>query len=77
MTNEKHQPPTRQQPGSEDDFMVELVVQGQKLRPVPERSLVENSGFFRDIFNKMQQQQSATEAVANPTMDNGDTVGLV
>ena len=74
MTNEKHQP---RQPCPEDDFVVELVVQGQKLRPVPERSLVENSGFFRDIFNKMQQQQSTTEAAANPTMDNGDTVGQV
>ena len=41
----------------EEDFLVELVVQGQKLRPVPERSLVENSGFFRNVFNKMQQQE--------------------
>ena len=41
------------------EFLVELIVQGRKLRPVPERSLVENSGFFRNVFNKMQQQDRA------------------
>ena len=41
------------------EFLVELIVQGRKLRPVPERSLVENSGFFRNVFNKMQQEDRA------------------
>ena len=54
----------------EEDFLVELVVQGRKLRPVPERSLVENSGFFRNVLNKMQQQEEEVAAAAKDEEDD-------
>ena len=60
----------------EEDFLVELVVQGRKLRPVPERSLVENSGFFRNVLNKMQQQAEEVAAAAAAKDEEDDYIVL-
>ena len=60
----------------EEDFLVELVVQGRKLRPVPERSLVENSGFFRNVLNKMQQQEEEVAAAAAAKDEEDDYIVL-